>query len=184
MTELSACSYGPALVLSGPPFLVRVPPRWSMCQGPEMKPESGRWVRWTLVRWCHLQWALITGPSCFSALRHTLQHLSEGILAHTTAAENRPTTHRAFITPWWWSQQRSNGADSTSPTERGSILPVWQRTEYSRWRISLFLSTNCHILVYSKLQSPRLKSEAKNAVHWMVTWENAHTHSIESENVR
>lgn len=54
----------------------------------------------------------------------TLQHLSEGVSAHTTAAEKRLVTYSAFISPWWRSQWRSNRADSTSPTERGSILPI------------------------------------------------------------
>lgn len=123
MTELKARSYPSC---PAPRFPVRVPPRWSMCQGPEMEPESGRWVRWTLVRWCHLQWALMTGPSCFSVQWGTL--CSTCLKAFQLAqvqAENRAATHRAFITPRWWSQQRSNGADSTSPAERGSLLPVW-----------------------------------------------------------
>ena len=70
--------------------------RWSMCHEPVMKPASRRWVRWTLVRWCHLQWAPMTGPSCFGALSHTLQHLSEADLAHTTAAQIRACCSQGF----------------------------------------------------------------------------------------
>lgn len=78
------------------PRPVWVSRRWSMCQEPEMKPESRRWVRWTLDSWCHLQWALMTSPSCFGALRHTLQHLSDGDLARTTATRNRARCSQGF----------------------------------------------------------------------------------------
>lgn len=119
-------NFGPCSITAQPGFPRQcLVGRACVCQESGWKPGSGRWVRWTLVSWCHLNRALMTGPSCFGCAP---QHLSDGGFgAHKCSAALGPCCSQSF---YYSPVMKSNGADSTSSAEHGCVVPVCLRTSH------------------------------------------------------
>lgn len=122
------------------------------------EPRSRRWVWRTLVRWCHLQWALMTGPSCFRALRHTLQHLSEADLTHITAAGDRAhCSHVFYYSPMMKPTEVKRGRQYISSRAWFHCVRL---AENLLWTVSEFLSRKSSVwIVMMQKKKPKTKQE-------------------------